>query len=124
MTVADMVATLADNGYNLAGRASKIISDALRWELARGRIQRLKRGTYRYHRAPTTTARRIRIFATTCRTWLVTTTRTQHAEHMQDGISHSDQTQPERHQADQHPADQIHGLSRPPWAHLGWLWTT
>lgn len=76
MTVAEMVAVLADNGHDLGGRASKVISDALRWELARGRVRRLGRGVYRYHRTPASTARRIRIFAETCRTWLVVLTRT------------------------------------------------
>ncbi len=67
MTVAEMVGVLSDYGYRLPGRASKVISDALRWELARGRVVRVARGVYAYGRAPQTTARRIRLFASNTR---------------------------------------------------------
>ena len=77
MTVADMITVLDRHGYQLAGRASKVISDALRWEVRRGRVQRTARGQYRYHQAPVSTARRIRLFARRCHTWIaVAVTRT------------------------------------------------
>ncbi len=44
LTVAAMARILADHGFHLgAGRASKLISDALRWEVRRGRITILAR---------------------------------------------------------------------------------
>lgn len=69
-TVAAMVEFLADKGYDLDGRASKIISDSLRWEVRRRRIIRVARGVYRYRSAPATTARRVRLFADRCHRWL------------------------------------------------------
>jgi len=45
-TIADLVETLAFQGFDIAGRASKSVSDALRWEIARGRVHRLGRGRY------------------------------------------------------------------------------
>jgi hypothetical protein len=45
-TVADMVDLLAYQGFVVAGRASKTVSDALRTELRRGRVRRLQRGKY------------------------------------------------------------------------------
>ena len=41
MTVAEMVTVMAGHGFNIEGRASKAISDALRWEVRRGRVVRL-----------------------------------------------------------------------------------
>ncbi len=75
MTVAQLAATLATHGYDLPGRASKVISDALRWEVARGRIIRTARGVYSYGTAPPSTARRIRLFANHCNAWVVAKTR-------------------------------------------------
>ena len=77
LTVAELVGALTDQGFRVAGRASKTISDALRWERARGRVVRVRRGLYRYGRPPKSTARRIMIFARRCRDWLVAQTRTQ-----------------------------------------------
>ncbi|MDH4364190.1 MAG: hypothetical protein OEY70_08940 [Acidimicrobiia bacterium] len=72
MTVAEMVDTLVlRHGFDLGGRASKIISDALRWETRRGRVIRLGRGRYRFVRAARSTTRRIGILATRCRAWVV-----------------------------------------------------
>jgi hypothetical protein len=48
MTVAELVTVIHGHGFSLGGRASKVISDALRWEVAAGRVQRLSRGVYRY----------------------------------------------------------------------------
>lgn len=44
-------------------RASKVISDALRWEIGWGRVGRAGRGRYRFVGAPRTTMRRIRVQA-------------------------------------------------------------
>jgi hypothetical protein len=45
-TVAEMVDLLDYQGFVVAGRASKTVSDALRWEMRRGRVRRLRRGKY------------------------------------------------------------------------------
>jgi hypothetical protein len=37
---AQLVASLESRGFELAGRASKTVSDALRWELGSGRVRR------------------------------------------------------------------------------------
>lgn len=63
MTVADMVSLLDRLGFALDGRISKAVSDALRWEIGRGRVARIGRGRYRYLGAPPTTAWRIRRLA-------------------------------------------------------------
>jgi hypothetical protein len=45
-TVAELTNALAAQGFCVAGRASKAISDALRWERGYGRVRRLGRGRY------------------------------------------------------------------------------
>ena len=45
-TIADLMDALAWHGFCVKGRASKVISDALRWEIERGRVYRLGRGRY------------------------------------------------------------------------------
>ncbi|HZA11230.1 hypothetical protein [Mycobacterium sp.] len=45
-TVKDLVETLGFHGFDVAGRPSKSVSDALRWEIGRGRVRRLGRGRY------------------------------------------------------------------------------
>jgi hypothetical protein len=45
-TVAELADMLASRGFETAGRASKSISDALRWEMGRGRVWRRGRGRY------------------------------------------------------------------------------
>ena len=59
MTVAELVDTLNAEGYELGGRASKMVSDALRWEVARGRVIRRARGSG------------LQVVAQRARTWLV-----------------------------------------------------
>jgi hypothetical protein len=46
MPLAEMDARLRRAGFVLAGRPGKAVSDALRWEVARGRVRRLGRGIY------------------------------------------------------------------------------
>ena len=45
-TIASMVELLEYQGFRLVGRASKAVSDALRWEIRRGRVRKLGRGFY------------------------------------------------------------------------------
>ncbi|MEY8014860.1 hypothetical protein [Mycobacterium servetii] len=45
-TVAEMIDALARQGFRVHGRASKAVSDALRWEAERDRVRRLRRGLY------------------------------------------------------------------------------
>ncbi len=45
-TVANLVEMLAARGFETPGRASKSVSDALRWETRRGRVRRVGRGRY------------------------------------------------------------------------------
>ncbi len=44
--IAEMIDVLNWHGFSVRGRASKAISDALRWETERDRVRRLKRGRY------------------------------------------------------------------------------
>ena len=45
-TIAEMMEALKSHGFCIPGRASKVISDALRWEMGRDRVRRLGRGLY------------------------------------------------------------------------------
>jgi hypothetical protein len=45
-SITELVDALAWHGFAVAGRASKSISDALRWEMGYGRVRRLGRGRY------------------------------------------------------------------------------
>lgn len=47
MTVSDLVRAVEADGFALAGRPGKAVSDALRWELGRGRALRAGVGVYR-----------------------------------------------------------------------------
>ncbi len=112
MTVAEMVELTAAHGFTLTGRASKVISDALRWEVARGRVVRTGRGVYEYGRAPRTTARRIRIFARQCLAWTAAVAR--------------GETPPPLPPVPSHRAwhSDLEDPYRPPWPYLDWLWST
>lgn len=55
MTVQDLVDALDRRGIDVPGRASKTISDALRWEVSRGRVMRVGRGRYRTGAIPRST---------------------------------------------------------------------
>jgi hypothetical protein len=46
-------------GFDVAGRPSKVVSDALRYEIAHGRVRRLKRGRYGPVSMPPSTEYRI-----------------------------------------------------------------
>ena len=45
-TVAQLINALSEQGFRIRGRASKAVSDALRWETGRDRARRLGRGLY------------------------------------------------------------------------------
>jgi hypothetical protein len=70
VTVAQLVVKLLAAGVVIDGRASKVVSDALRWEVRRGRVNRLERGVYSYAGAPRSTVWRIRQRAAAIRTHL------------------------------------------------------
>ena len=57
-TIADVIAELHRWGFTVAGRPSKTVSDALRWEIGRGRVFRVGRGRYREGWAPRSTEHR------------------------------------------------------------------
>ena len=46
MVVAELVAGVTASGFALAGRPGKAVSDALRWEMGRGRVRREGRAKY------------------------------------------------------------------------------
>ncbi|OBR97872.1 hypothetical protein BHQ23_06110 [Mycobacterium gordonae] len=71
-TIADMIDALEWHGFCVKGRASKAISDALRWEIARGRVRRLGRGKYGPGGMPRATEYRIhqRVLALRDKAWL------------------------------------------------------
>jgi hypothetical protein len=58
-TVAELVDALAYHGFCVAGRPSKAVSDALRWEMVHGRVRRLRRGRYGPVSMPRATEHRI-----------------------------------------------------------------
>ncbi|MGV7926468.1 hypothetical protein PJP14_08110 [Mycobacterium kansasii] len=45
-TIAEVLDALAWHGFPVRGRASKAVSDASGWEIARGRVRRLGRGRH------------------------------------------------------------------------------
>jgi hypothetical protein len=45
-TVDELIQALSWQGFEVHGRASKQVSDALRWERRRGRVRRVARGLY------------------------------------------------------------------------------
>lgn len=55
-SIGDLVAAVERQGFSLDGRPSKVVSDALRWEVRRGRVVRRGRGWY----APGTMPRQTR----------------------------------------------------------------
>ena len=114
MTVAELVDTLNAEGYELGGRASKVVSDALRWEVARGRVIRRSRGVYAYGETPPSTARRVRIFALQCHAWIVATTRAQQPPPTPQ-VTPDRLTSPPTSWYAEDPY-------RPPWESLFWLW--
>ena len=60
LTVDDLVRLLRASGFAVDGRASKSVSDALRWEIGRGRVVRFGRGRYAAGWMPRQTKSRMR----------------------------------------------------------------
>lgn len=60
LTVRQLTSLLGAGGFTTLGRPSKAISDALRWEVARGRVVRVGRGRYAAGHIPRTTLGRVR----------------------------------------------------------------
>jgi hypothetical protein len=58
-TVADLIEALEYQCFEIPGRRSKMVSDALRAEIAHGRVIRLKRGRYGPGEMPRATDHRI-----------------------------------------------------------------
>jgi hypothetical protein len=58
-TVTDLIDALYYQGFDIPGRASKSVSDALRSEVANGRVRRLRRGLYGPGEMPRATEHRI-----------------------------------------------------------------
>lgn len=109
MTVGELVAAVVRrHGFDLGGRASKVISDALRWEVRRGRVARLGRGRYRFVRAARSTVRRIGILAARCRSWVV-------------AIMRRPVVVAGAFVVDRAPSMDEFGPSNPPWVDLVWL---
>lgn len=110
MNVAEMVTVLTERyGFDLGGRASKVISDALRWEVRRGRVVRLSRGRYRFARATRSTVRRVRLLAGHSCAWIVARRRSEKVPTAPC---------PRRPTADPH---WIYHPKAAPWANLAWL---
>ena len=59
LSVAELRMRLRHLGFSVAGRPSKTISDALRWEVRRGRVERRGRGFYGPGDIPRSTEYRI-----------------------------------------------------------------
>ena len=60
LSISELVALVESDGFALPGRASKTVSDALRWEIRRGRVVRVRRATYRVGSMPRQTKGHIR----------------------------------------------------------------
>jgi hypothetical protein len=58
-TVDELIKAMKWQGFDISGRPSKRVSDALRWERRRGRVRRLSRGLYGPGLVPRTTEHRI-----------------------------------------------------------------
>jgi hypothetical protein len=55
----DQIEMLEDQGFGIVGHAPKVVSDALRWEMRKDRVRRLRRGFYGPGQMPRSTERYI-----------------------------------------------------------------
>ncbi len=46
MTIPELIAALTGHGFVLGSSANKVISDTLRWQVAKGRVRKVRRGVY------------------------------------------------------------------------------
>jgi hypothetical protein len=74
LTVRDLVNGVLADGFDIDGRPSKTISDALRWEVRRGRVVRRGRGIYAAGRVSRGTVWRMRERVTWLRSQVVAPT--------------------------------------------------
>jgi hypothetical protein len=58
-TVAELIEALTYQGFDIGGRPSKSVSDALRWEIGHGRVIKFGRGRYGPASMPRSTEYRI-----------------------------------------------------------------
>jgi hypothetical protein len=58
-SIFELIEQLEYQGFAIPGRASKTVSDALRWEMRRGRVRRIRRGVYGPGQMPRSTAQYI-----------------------------------------------------------------
>jgi hypothetical protein len=61
LSVTDLVRLMEADGLAVEGEANKVVSDALRWEIRKGRAVRVGRGRYRCGVMPRQTKSRIRL---------------------------------------------------------------
>jgi hypothetical protein len=66
-TIAELIDGLTYQGFVFDADGPKQVSDALRWEIRRGRVIRVRRGTYEATTWPRTTMHRIRTRVLTLR---------------------------------------------------------
>jgi hypothetical protein len=59
-SISELIEALDYYNFEVAGNPAKSISDALRWEIAHGRVRRLRRGVYGTGDIPRSTEHRIR----------------------------------------------------------------
>lgn len=60
MSIPEMVHQLEREGYSVPERASRVVSDALRLEIHKGRVRRVSRGRYSFVGMPKSTRSRFR----------------------------------------------------------------
>lgn len=60
LCIDEIVRWIEGSRYSVAGRPSKTVSDALRWEIGHGRVVRVGRGRYASTRFPRQTRSRMR----------------------------------------------------------------
>ena len=60
LTIADIVSRVRRDGFELPDRANKAVSDALRWDVRRQRVDRMRRGVYVAGRIPRSSEFRMR----------------------------------------------------------------
>lgn len=70
LTVSELIRAVHTAGFSIEGRPSKVVSDGLRWEIGRGRVERIGRGTYRFLGAPRPTLHRMRLRVASARSGL------------------------------------------------------
>lgn len=70
VSIGELVARCLAEGVGFSGRPSKVLSDALRWDVRTGRVVRVRRGVYASGQVPESTMRWIRHRVAESRAWL------------------------------------------------------